>query len=200
MAKEKRSIKGFRAFIGRIDALFNRQKIQKRGGFTLIELLVVVLIIGILTSVALPQYQRSVMKARFAQAKIAANALADAMDVYYAAHMGYTAVLDNLDVSIDITSLSTSCTQTSDSCVYGTSWGRCFLENDGRAGCTINGANLSYYIFCENSTKQSLAGKKYCRVERKANPNDWEYKFCQQETGSSTTSSWSSVSTFEYVK
>ncbi len=52
-------------------------------GFTLIELLVVVLIIGILSSIALPQYQKAVDKARGAEALTAVNALEKAQTVYY---------------------------------------------------------------------------------------------------------------------
>ena len=195
-------------FFARVSLYINRgilmlKNNQNSGGFTLIEVLVVVLIIGILTSVALPQYQRSVTKARFAQAKIAANALAQAEEVYYATHMEYTPVLDNLDVSIDVTSYPTSCSSESSDCSYGTSWGRCRLIKNGRVYCYILEGILFYAIFFEENTYRT--GQKICFASKIGDhyptASDWTYKFCQQETGSLTPEgAWGAQKGFLYSK
>ena len=73
---------------------------KKNAGFTLIELLVVVLIIGILASVALPQYERAVEKARAAEAFVLLKNIADANRVYYMANGFYATHIDELDIEI----------------------------------------------------------------------------------------------------
>lgn len=69
-------------------------------GFTLIELLVVVLIIGILVSVALPQYRKAVLKARATEGLTLLRALEKAEDVYFLANGQYTTDLELLDIKI----------------------------------------------------------------------------------------------------
>ena len=69
-------------------------------GYSLIETLVVVLIIGILTSVALPQYQKAVRKADLARYMTMVKILRTAEDVYYETYKTYTDDLDLLDIHL----------------------------------------------------------------------------------------------------
>ena len=69
-------------------------------GFTLIELLVVVLIIGILSAIALPQYQVAVDKARFMRWSSLVNSIATAQEAYYAANNQYATSFNMLDIAM----------------------------------------------------------------------------------------------------
>ena len=71
-------------------------------GFTLIELLVVVLIIGILAAIALPQYNFSVAKSRYATLKFVTKSIKEAMDRYYLVNNVYSTKFSNLDIDLDV--------------------------------------------------------------------------------------------------
>lgn len=71
---------------------------NNRTGFTLIELLVVVLIIGILASIAIPQYFKVVEKSRVAEAMSVISAIKSAEERYLARGGTYTNTTSALDI------------------------------------------------------------------------------------------------------
>ena len=88
---------------------------MNKKGFTLIELLVVVLIIGILSAIALPQYQKAVEKARMVEAVIMVKKIAEAQQRFYLVNNRYALgnECDGLDIQIpgNVCSGSRYCTK-----------------------------------------------------------------------------------------
>ena len=73
--KEIKKARHFRALLSGMTPSFNCE------AFTLIELLVVVLIIGILAAIALPQYEKAVIKSRAAEAFTNLKTLKNALEI-----------------------------------------------------------------------------------------------------------------------
>ena len=77
---------------------------KEERGFTLIELLVVVILMGILTALALPNYFNQIEKARVAEAKQNLGSINRAQQAYYFEKAVFAAQMSNLGVNLTLDS------------------------------------------------------------------------------------------------
>jgi len=138
--------------------------------FTLVELLVVILIIGILAAIAVPQYQKAILKARLHQGVSLVESLYQAQQAYYLQHGDFATDIDDLDVSIP---KDESCekTQNSSQSFYTCDYGKIgFWDGPTNAQYQAPDYKIAYlHFFKERYNTSSLvnsftfeAGKRYC--------------------------------------
>ena len=137
--------------------------------FTLIELLVVVLIIGILSAIALPQYEKAVEKSQASQALTLLKSVAQAAEAYYLENGTYATKFEELSISIPWTGKVKGYTGTwANDTLANTNWS-IQIYNAGQGGIPQNciyltrisgnykGAMWTYcYIHTNSSRKNTL--------------------------------------------
>ncbi len=126
---------------------------KKNAAFTLIELLVVVLIIGILAAIAVPQYEKAVLKSRAVGALPRVTALETAQKEYKMATGHYTGDLSVLSIDTGIWSCNRTQTSNQGFCQHfpapGIGW-----------EMTFDPDYISYSIYCIGTTD---AGRAVCK-------------------------------------
>ncbi len=134
----------------------NNNYYKKEKGFTLVEILVVVLIVGILASIAVPGYQRAVLKAEFSKLQVMAKALADAETTYQLANGAYVTNLEALDLSLPGRIISSTAIQ---------------IDNQRKCGLWQNEAKTAFVTSCTFKSRiqyvRSVAsGNGECRAKK----------------------------------
>ena len=150
-------------------------------GFTLIELLVVVLIIGILSAIALPQYQKAILKARFVNAKVLATSLAQAQRAYFLENDAYATKLGTLTIEMPPDYANASCAEKS-YCNY--TWGRLWIDSSFVAVLLAKrNSDSTYTDYVGYIVPYATGEKPYCYVYDNSSNKAAYHGLCASETG-----------------
>ncbi len=134
-------------------------------GFTLIELLVVVLIIGILSAVALPKYQKAVEKAKVAEVLTTGKSFVQAQQVYFMENGSYTNEPEDLSIEMPQSNNFEYVIDGEDLYFHSSNLPR--FSVDARTGAFIcedfKGTNKCKYLMpCSNPVADSIGSGMVC--------------------------------------
>ena len=154
-------------------------------GFTLIELLVGVLIIGILAAIAVPQYQKAVMKSQLATLKAVVEPVYKAVEYHRLVNGDYPHTFDELTVSVPAPLRTEAIDANHLKAVYP--WGYCVLKYKKTS------TDAEYFLQCYYGTKigymRYFPGTTSRPVGAACRAQDGDkisLSICKKETGQTT--------------
>ncbi|HBO97719.1 MAG TPA: hypothetical protein DD648_06865 [Candidatus Omnitrophica bacterium] len=133
---------------------------KRNRAFTFIELIFAVVIVGVLAALAIPRFSHTIEKTRIAEAVNILQTLRDAQEVYNLENGVYTAVPDDLDVTIPVSKnflAPTTAAANPIASIERNAGGYQYtltIDADGTVSCggTVNPANICATLGCPGGT------------------------------------------------